>query len=152
MFKILYRFSASQSLICLCLLLSNPAFAELGGSVSKDATLIQEQSSVVAVDQRLTVYQIKIPSGTLIKEYVNSANIVVGVSWQGPTLPNLKQLLGEYFETFANRTTSHTTNHRSAELRTEDLVVQSHGQMRNFSGRAYLPKSLPSGFNADQIN
>ena len=152
MSKTFYQGSASLTVLCLGLLLSNASFAELGGSVSPEATLIQEQSSIVAVDQRLNVYQIKSPSGTLIKEYVNAANIVVAVSWQGPTLPNLKQLLGAYFQTFANRPADHAASHRSAELHTEDLVVQSHGQMRNFSGRAYLPKALPSGFSADQIN
>jgi hypothetical protein len=128
-----------------------PSFAELGKAVEKDAVQIQEQSSVASNEQRLNVYQMKMPSGTQIKEYANADNIVVAVSWQGPTLPNLKLLLGDYFQAFASRPTDHAASHRNAELRTEDLVVQSHGQMRNFSGRAYLPKLLPSGLNPDQI-
>lgn len=150
--KILYKFSLTLTLASTCLLHSSPTFAELGSSVNKDAVLIQSQSSVVATEQRLNVYQITAASGTRIKEYTNTENVVVAVSWQGPSLPNLKQLLGEYFETFANRPTTPASNHRSAELHTDDLVVQSHGQMRNFSGRAYLPKLLPSGFKLDQIN
>jgi len=136
----------------LCALYASPSHAELGGAVEKEAVLVQEQSSVVATEQRLTVYQIKAPSGTLIKEYTNANNVVVGVTWQGPTLPNLKQLLGTHFDTFVNRPIMPGAGHRSAELRTDELVVQSHGQMRSFSGRAYLPKLLPAGFNVDQIN
>lgn len=127
------------------------AYAELGGAVSKEAVLIQGQSSVVATEPQLNIYQVKATSGTLIKEYTNANNVVVAVSWQGPTLPNLKELLGSNFDTFVNRPTTHATSHRSAELITDDLVVQSHGQMRNFAGRAYLPKLLPAGFSADQI-
>ncbi|MET3105208.1 hypothetical protein AAKU67_000956 [Oxalobacteraceae bacterium GrIS 2.11] len=136
----------------LCSLYATPSLAELGGVVDKDAVLVQEQSSVVAAEPRLTVYQIKSPSGTLIREYTNANNVVVGVTWQGPTLPNLKQLLGTHFDTFVNRPITPGAGHRSAELRTDELVVQSHGQMRSFSGRAYLPKMLPAGFNIDQIN
>lgn len=131
---------------------TTPAWAELGGSVNPQAVLIQEQSSVVANSKQLAAYQVTTTAGTQIKEYTNASNTVVAVSWQGPTLPNLKDLLGQYFQPFADRPTTGTpVNHHSAELKTDDLVVQSQGRMRNFSGRAYLPKLLPAGFNSDQI-
>ena len=131
---------------------ATPAWAELGGSVNQQAVLIQEPSSVVATTRQLAAYQITTTAGTQIKEYTNASNTVVAVSWQGPTLPNLKDLLGQYFQPFADRPTTGTpVNHHNAELRTDDLVVQSQGRMRNFSGRAYLPKLLPAGFNPDQI-
>jgi hypothetical protein len=151
MSKFLYKLPLIVTLPCIFLLHTTTARAELGGAVDKDAVQIHEQSPIVATEQHLNAYQIKSPSGTLIIEYTNANNVVVAVSWQGPTLPNLKQLLGDYFEPFANRPATQNTSHRSAELHTDDLVVQSHGQMRNFAGRAYLPKLLPPGFNADQI-
>ncbi|PRC92061.1 hypothetical protein S2091_3196 [Solimicrobium silvestre] len=129
-----------------------PSFAELGGTVAKEAVQIKEQSSIVATDQTLNVYQVKMPSGTQIKEYANADGVVVAVTWQGPTLPNLKVLLGDHFDEFANRKPSSLAiNRRSAAIHTDDLVVQSHGQMRSFAGFAYLPKLLPPGFNLDQI-
>ena len=138
-------------LTCAFLIGAPPARAELGGPANKEAIQIQDLSPVVAVDQHLNVFQLKMASGTQINEYTNADNVVVAVTWQGPTLPNLKLLLGEHFQTFANRSTEHSVSHRSAEFHTDDLVVQSHGQMRNFAGRAYLPKLLPAGFNIDQI-
>ena len=140
------------TLLCTCMLMTTPALAELGGAVNKEATQIQELSPIVATEQHLSVFQLKLSSGTQIKEFVNAENIVVAVTWQGPTLPNLQSLLGDYFQTFSSRPVAHSANHRSAELKTDDLVVQSHGQMRNFAGKAYLPKLLPAGFNPDQIN
>lgn len=150
MSKTLIKFFSELILACTCLL-TVPCHAELGGLANRDAVLIQEQSPLVSNVPSLGIYLFKSPSGTQIKEYVNAENTVVAVTWQGPSLPNLRQLLGAYFETFVNRPTDHGSSHRSAELLTDGLVVQSHGQMRNFSGRAYLPKLLPSGFNIDQI-
>jgi len=128
-----------------------PAMAELGGMANKEATQIQESSPIVATELTLKTFQLNMPSGTQIREYVNTENVVVAVTWQGPTLPNLKSLLGAHFQTFSNRPVDHSGNRRSAEFHSDDLVVQSHGQMRNFSGRAYLPKLLPTGFSVDQI-
>lgn len=140
------------SLFCACLIYASPSHAELGGTVSKDAIQIQEKFPADATGQRLNVFQIKLPTGTQIKEYATTDNIVVGVSWQGPTLPNLKQLLGQHFDTFAKRPATKDTNHHNVDFFSDDLVVQSYGQIHNFSGRAYLPKMLPVGISADQVN
>ena len=147
-------FALATLILPLALVVGAPsARAELGGSVNPQAVLIQEQGSVVANNKQLAIYQVTTTAGTQIKEYTNAGNTVVAVSWQGPTLPNLKELLGPYFQPFADRpATGNPVNHHSAELKTDDLVVQSQGRMRSFSGRAYLPKLLPVGFNSDQIN
>lgn len=145
--NILYSIPLSAVLAMYAL----PSWAELGGAAAKDAVQIQAQSSVVVAEPTLNVFQAKLPSGTQIKEYTNAEGVVVGVSWQGPTLPDLKQLLGAHFDAFANRTTTTAGNHRNAEFHNDDVVVQSHGQLRAFSGRAYLPKLLPAGFNINQI-
>jgi len=150
MLKIPIKLFSDLILVCACLL-SVSSHAELGGLPNSDGVLIQDQTAVVTNDQTLSIYLFKSPSGTQIKEYVNDSHIVVAVTWQGPSLPNLRQLLGAHFQTFVDRPIDHGSSHRSAELQTDALVVQSHGQMRNFSGRAYLPKLLPSGFNIDQI-
>jgi hypothetical protein len=138
--------------LAAALLALSTAHAELGGTVDKEAILVQGQSPVAESGPHLAIYQIKSSAGTLIKEYVSANNLVIAVSWQGPTLPDLKQLLGDYFEAFAKRPANANSDHHNAELRSDDLVVQSRGQMHNFAGRAYLPKLLPPGFNADQIN
>lgn len=150
--KLVAALRISLPFVIICVAGASPAWAELGGTVQPQAALIREQSSVVATTKQLNVYQTTTTAGTQIKEYANADNAVVAVSWQGPTLPNLKDLLGKYFQPFADRPkTGNAVNHHSAELKTDDLVVQSQGRMRSFSGRAYLPKLLPADFNLDQI-
>ncbi len=136
------------SLCAVLLLQIAPCFAELGGTAAKEA--VQIQAAIPGNPATLTVVQVKLPSGTQIREYLNVDGVVVAVSWQGATLPNLKQLLGSSFDSFVQRP-AQSGNHRNASMISDDLVVQSHGQLRAFHGKAYLPKLLPAGFDINQI-
>jgi hypothetical protein len=50
-----------------------------------------------------TLHEITREDGTVVKEFVSPAGIVFAVSWQGPSLPNLVQLLGNYFPQFSRQ-------------------------------------------------
>lgn len=150
----------------IAILFSCSSYAELGGVVSKNTAQIQEQKQGKAQGQEqgqeqrrtmsnvqgLTVYQSNSTTGVQIREFVNAQGVVVAVTWHGPTMPNLKQLLGVHFDEFTQRPRTQFRNHRNAELKSDELVVESHGQMNAFSGRAYLPKLLPAEFNLNQLN
>ena len=127
------------------------AHATLGVSVGSQAQKIREQSSVVVAQPTLNVFETTLASGTVVREFTDSTGVVVAVAWNGPTLPDLQALLGQHFDAFVNRPASANSSHRHAVLNTADLVVESHGQMRAFYGRAYLPKLLPSGASLEQI-
>jgi hypothetical protein len=103
-----------------------------------------------------TTNTITLQSGTVVREYVNtSTNQVFGLAWQGPRVPDLRQLLGTSFVRFAGsasqqpESTATGTSHRA--LVASDLVVQSGGHMGLFVGKAYLPERLPSGVSASDI-
>jgi hypothetical protein len=91
------------------------------------------------------VHEIQLPSGTAVREYADLNGFVFAVAWQGPFMPNLRQMLGAYFDDYATAAQSHGADHRHLEIRRADLVVQSAGHMRAFAGRAYLPQALPAG-------
>jgi hypothetical protein len=101
--------------------------------------------------QEYTVHEISADDGTVIREYVSPAGKVFGVSWTGPTIPDLTQLLGTYNTEF--QTAVHATRGRrnSAAVHNPDLVVESSGHMRSFRGRAYLHTMLPSGVTQDVV-
>jgi hypothetical protein len=92
----------------------------------------------------------EITSGALtVHEYVTRSGQVFAVTWQGPTPPNLQQLLGTYFSRLqAAAVAQHQINpgiHRQLQIDAADLVVESVGRMRDFRGVAYLPALMPSG-------
>lgn len=98
------------------------------------------------------VHEIRLPSATVVREYVSGSGKVVAVSWHGPFLPDLQQLLGKYFERYKQAAVAaHRHGRRPLVVRQPELVVQSGGHMRAFHGKAYLPNMLPEGLHADAI-
>ena len=76
------------------------------------------------------------------REYVSPAGEVFGVSWrERRPRPNLVDLLGDHYPAF--RDAPRPPGHRRGPLavRTDHLVVEMGGRMRDFHGRAYLPDS-----------
>jgi len=97
-----------------------------------------------------TVHELQAPSGTVVREYVSPAGIVFGVAWQGPSMPDLRQVLGTYFDPYVQAASKRNARGPVA-IAQPGLVVQSGGHMRAFVGRAYIPQALPAGVAPDAI-
>lgn len=130
-----------------------PAGATLGGSaesVVTDQSKLHAKRAVVNM-RNYTVHEITGDDGTVIREYVTPAGKVFGVSWSGPTIPDLSQLLGAYNTEFQNTLRSKGGRRKNAVVRNSDLVVESTGHTRAFHGRAYLNSMLPSGVTEEVV-
>lgn len=131
------------------------AWAELGGtiaSVQNDAVHMKGTLRYAAT-QAYTLHEIRAPMGHVVHEYASVDGKIFGVSWEGPTIPDLRQLLGEiYFAKFQQAAAERKRYGRGPVLiETSEFVFQHAGHMRDFHGRAYLPQSLPQGVNASAI-
>jgi len=132
--------------------LSFAAHATLGQNVS---TVDSDQSRLRAVAHTATtqsaysVHLMTLPSGTLVREYVAPNGIVFGVAWEGPTLPDLKSMLGTSFDAYVAATA--TRRGTPLALFSGDLVVYSGGHLRAFAGHAYLPPAVPAGVDVGVI-
>jgi len=98
------------------------------------------------------VHEIQLPSGTAVREFVAPNGTVFAVAWQGPSRPNLRQVLGQYFDAFASVPRTKLTDRRHVQIQQGDLVLQSGGHMRALSGRAYLRSAVPSGVNLGDLH
>lgn len=133
---------------------ASPAFAALGGDV---ATVQDDQAHInatrrVSQSNGYAVHELHSPSGSIVREFVSSSGKVFAIAWQAPSLPDLRQLLGPYFDEF-QKAAAQSQRARRAPLFVEHsgLVVQVGGHMRSFTGRAYLPDQLPSGTRMEDI-
>lgn len=132
-------------------LLATPAHAALGESVkSVDADRQALKASVrVLADARFgaarySAHEIQTPEGTLIREYVDLGGTVFAVTWQGSFMPNLRQTLGRYFETYQSVVRGVRKGRSGVSVVTPMLIVHSGGRLRAFSGIAYLPPAVPA--------
>lgn len=108
----------------------------------------------VAVSGLYATHVTQLKSGTVVREFSNSMGVVFAVSWQGPVLPDLTELLGGHFKTFKTATEQTRASGRrggSMGLVRDDLVVSSNGRMRDFFGYAYAPELIPTGVNIKDV-
>jgi hypothetical protein len=130
------------------------ASAALGGPETGVAAEAQVLNASVKSTDRSTyrVHSIQLASGTVLREYAVVGGTVFAVAWSGPSMPNLRQALGQYFDNYVSGAKARPGSHHHLEIRQSDLVVQSAGHMRAFTGRAYLPQGLPSGFSLNELH
>lgn len=143
-------------------LAAGPSMATLGQAPSRSAAFIAPPVSgarLMAVTPAVasslyTVHQVQLDSGTLVTEFASPAGVVFALTWQGPVLPDLSALLGDYFKTFKAQTErSRLVGQRNASvsMALDGLVVQSSGRMRHFFGSAYAPDLIPTGVHIHEL-
>ena len=134
------------------------ACAALGGAPSDfGGTPVRAARSLAAVGNGAanavyTVSQSTLDSGTIVREYTDTAGKVFAVSWTGPTLPDLRTLLGSKFTALTDATGRRTqAGHSQLALNQSDVVIVSNGHMRSFAGHAFIPSAVPAGFDTTTI-
>lgn len=133
--------------------LPQSARAALGGSadsVESDRVSMKALTRPAAAGT-LQKQELQLPTGTIVREYTNASGVVYAVSWHGPSMPNLRQVLGNYFVHYQTAAKAPLVRHRVVHLDSPDIVIESSGRMRAFVGRAWLPALLPSGVTPAQI-
>jgi hypothetical protein len=130
-----------------------PAWAALGAdeaTVAMDNAQIRGTLRVVRAATH-SVHEIAAPSGAVVREYVSPAGKVFAVAWQGPRLPDLRQVLGEHFDAYVAAAASRRFGRGPVLIEQPGLVVHSSGHMRAFVGQAYVPALLPPGVAVDAL-
>jgi hypothetical protein len=131
--------------------------ASLGGNVGTvEADRVQMKAAQLRIIRAsaYTFHELQSPRGVTIREYYAPGGTVFGVAWEGPWPPDMRQLLGTYFEQFqrANDAARKTRKTRGVLVVNDGgLVVQITGHARAFSGFAYAPGLLPQGVQPNVI-
>lgn len=136
--------------------LSLPAFGSLGGGLdSPHRDSVHVSGSLrVAIGECYTVYEIRISSWAIIREFVSPAGIVFGVAWEGQFVPDLKQFLGSYFQEYSAAARGERSSYigrRPLRIRKPNLVFESGGHLGSYYGRAYDPQNVPDTVKEEEI-
>jgi hypothetical protein len=151
---------ALQVFLCALLMmcaLSLCASASLGGdldSVHRDGHHVNGGVRVTNTEH-YTIYEIKISTGTRVREFISPFGDVFGVAWEGPVVPELQQFLGAYFQEYSDAMRTQKTtvfSRRPLHIHLSDLVLETGGHMGAYYGRAYIPQTVPSEVKVEEIH
>jgi hypothetical protein len=135
------------------------ALGAIGVTRDARATLGGDAGSIATNQQRLGAtrqvkplahgeyHELRLPSGPVVRQYVSASGTVYAVSWHGHGMPNLQELLGAYFTQLSSG--RRRGGHHHLALTGNDLVIQSAGHGRLFSGRAWVPSLVPTGVDPE---
>jgi hypothetical protein len=151
--------SVKRGLLFLVLGLSSiwvqPVRAALGSDAASVLTDGAELQGVVhsVPGQQYDIEEINAASGLRVREFLNRNGSVFAVTWSGPVVPDLRTLLGASFDSYAKAVAAlkQPGLQRSLRIATPELVVESGGHMRAYSGRAYLPLLIPAGVSTADL-
>jgi hypothetical protein len=130
--------------------LASAALGEPEASVLADGA--QLQGSIKVSDQAsYRLHEIQLPSGTLVREYAGLDGTVFAITWHGPYVPNLRQILGRYFDAYVAAAKAPHADHHHLQVKQSDLVVEASGHMRAYNGHAYLPQAIPGGVSVGDL-
>ncbi len=91
----------------------------------------------VTTSNTFTVHEMRAATGTTIREFVSPSGKVFGVAWDGPTLPDLRQVLGDYFPTYveaAQAAQKRRAGHGPVRIEAPTFVVEQSGHLEGFLG------------------
>jgi Protein of unknown function (DUF2844) len=132
---------------------SRDSHAALGG----DAASIEADRVALGATREIELtpaweaHVLRAPSGGVVREYVLPGGKVFAIAWSGPVLPDLRHLLGAYFEPYVNSPRERPAQHHLRVVSNPEWVVESAGHPQSFIGRAWLPKQLPKGFDLTTV-
>ena len=135
------------------LALAPAAHAMLGGAagtIQEDRMQLKATAPEASNKLNYTVHEMALPSGTTVREYI-AGDKIFAIAWRGPINPDLKQLMGPYFDTYAAEVHAHHNGHTHVAVVHPEFVMHASGHMRAYSGSAYIPAMLPEGVKASDI-
>jgi len=146
----------AKAAMFLVLGLPLPASGVLGAntdSVQNDQVYLQADVRIVG-GEMYVIHELRTPTGIVVREYVSPDQQVFAATWRSPFIPDLKQLLGGYFDQYlqaVKKLRQGQVGHSSLNIRQSDIVFQASGHMRPYFGRAYDPSLVPAGVGADAL-
>jgi hypothetical protein len=122
-------------------------------SVQTDERKMQGTAKVTAKGA-YDMHEIQSPDGGVLREFTSPSGNVFGVAWQGHSHPDLRQVLGSYYDQYVQavqKQRAERHGHGPLLIQEPGLVMHMGGHMRSLHGRAYIPQNLPSGVRAEDI-
>ncbi len=140
--------------LAAALALAPAAEAGLGEGVTaiaRDHAALRGGALQVTPMQAYDRHELTTASGTRVREYASRSGTVFAMSFEGPTVPDLKVMLGTHYEEYVTAVRARAGNHRVLTIDSPGLVMQVVKLPRGMVGRAHVPALLPAGVDARDL-
>ena len=139
----------------LTLATAQRAHATLGesvDSVESDRKAFTAVRHATLASKGYTVQELK-SDANIVREYISLSGTVFAIAWNGLSHPDLTTLLGAYVGEYqqALQQTTGQKGKRHLKVKTDRIIVEKWGHMRNMQGRAYIPALIPSGVSINEL-
>ncbi|MEM5457204.1 DUF2844 domain-containing protein [Paraburkholderia phytofirmans] len=143
---------AASAIAVAALCTSLEAHAELGGAMPAQADASASAPRAM-LNGALRMRTLTDAGNTTINEYATNTGEIIAYAWQGPTMPDLRALLGKYAASYRAGAAAAPAdgNLHVSRVARPDVIVESGGPMRGYVGRTWLPAALPPGVTADDF-
>lgn len=138
--------------------MTNPSsvFGALGGDItSVEADRAKMEATLQTTSTQLyTVHEMHTANNVTVREFVSPAGKVFGVAWKGASRPDMKQLLGAYFDAYTQaeqKQKAERVGRGPLLIQQPGFVLQMSGHMRALAGRAYIPQLVPAGVQVEEV-
>ena len=89
--------------------------------------------------------------GASVREFSARDGTVFAVDFNGPTMPDLKAVLGTRYDSYVAAAKARRGSHHVLSLITDDAVITIVKLPRGFSGHAHLPAAVPAGVDVQTL-
>jgi hypothetical protein len=129
------------------------ARAALGEDEASVATDQVRMKARLQVSHRgnYSVHELQVPTGATVREFVGDSGKVFSVSWSGGWRPNLRDIMGDHYDSFIAGTRGRRAGHGPTRIDLPGMVVVMGGYLRTFFGQVYLLDLLPPGLQPEDI-
>ena len=145
--------STAACAVAALLLLPGVSHATLGGKPSDSITAPLAANPLVLRDAAAqaptsnpsyTAHSTRTADGVTVHEYASRSGVVFAVTWSGPVRPDMTVLLGSYFPNFAAAARRGKRGTGPLVERSGDLQIESIGYQGQFTGKAWVPRLVPT--------
>lgn len=90
-------------------------------------------------------------NGVIVREYVLPSNVVFAVTWDGPVRPDMSALLGSYLPNAVAASAMRARGTGPLIERNGDFQIESAGAPGHATGKAFLPRLVPTNVRVEDL-
>jgi len=120
-------------------------------SVARDHAALRAHAMSIAPMQAYDVHEMTTAGDGRVREYLTRSGTVFAVTFSGPSMPDLRAVLGSHYGEYAAAANTRRTNHKVFAISAPGLVMQIIKLPRGISGSAHVPALLPAGVTARDL-